>query len=144
MNVSELVGRPVLDLSTATTAGRIDDIVVDPASRCVAGFRLAKTSGPSTWLAWDNVAAVGADAVTIERPDLLTEEPNGSGRGVRSDKVLGGRLLTDEGRDVGPLADIEIDAESGAVRSLIVPTGRMAPEALLGIGSYATIVHDPR
>ncbi len=143
MNVSELLGRSVLDLSTATTVGRIDDIVVDAASRRIAGFRLSKTPGPSTWLAWDDVKAVGADAVTIERPEQVGDESAGLGRGVRADKVIGGRLLTDEGREMGALADIEIDAESGAVHSLIISTGRLESDALLAIGSYATIVHDP-
>lgn len=143
MNVSELLGRSVLDLSTATTVGRIDDIVVDASSRRLAGFRLAKTPGPSTWLAWNDIAAVGADAITIERPERLSDEPEGSGRGIRADKVLGGRLLTDEGRELSALADIEIDAESGTVQSLIVSTGTLDPDALLAIGSYATIVHEP-
>lgn len=143
MNVSELLGRSVLDLSTATTVGNIDDVVVDASSRRIAGFRLSKTSGPSKWLAWDDVKAVGADAVTIERQEQVGDESAGLGRGVRADKVIGGRLLTDEGRELGALADIEIDADSGAVTSLILSTGRLEPDALLAIGSFATVVQEP-
>ncbi len=143
MNVSELIGRSVLDLSTATTAGHVDDVVVDAASRRVVGFRLGKTAGSSTWLAWDSVGSVGADAVTIDDADKLADEPVGSGSGVKADRVLGGRTLSDEGRDLGSLADIEVDPESGAVQSLITSTGRLEPDTLIGIGSYATVVHDP-
>ena len=65
MNVSDILGRSVLDLSTATTGGRVDDIIIDAATRRVTGFHLAKSSTSRSWLPFANVAAVGADALTI-------------------------------------------------------------------------------
>ena len=56
-------------------------------------------------------------------------------------KALGGRLLTEQGREVGPLQDIEID-EGGAVTGLIAPNGTIDAADLLGIGSYAVVVAD--
>ena len=141
MNASELFGRPVLDLATATTVGRIDDVVVDPTDRLAVGVRLAKSSA-GDWLAWTDISAIGPDAVTIAAADLVgsySEEP--ARRPLRGNGALGGRVLTDQGRELGPLDDIDLD-DDGAIVALVVGASRVEPEDLLGIGSYATVVQD--
>ena len=50
-------------------------------------------------------------------------------------------MLTDQGREVGGLNDVEID-DGGAMVSLLVGDRRVEADDLLGIGSYATIVRD--
>ena len=92
MNLSDLAGRPVLDLATATNIGKVADFVIDPVTRRIVGFQLANVKGPAYWLAWDAMNTLGADALTIDRPDVLTEPPEHS-RGLRADKVIGGRVL---------------------------------------------------
>lgn len=144
MNAAELIGRPVLDLATATTVGKVDDVVVDPAQRRALGLRLdKKASTPGDWLAWERIAAIGPDAVTIEaadRAEAFVDEP--ARRALRRGGVLGGRVLTDQGREIGVLDDVTID-DDGTVSSLVVGTVAVTSEDLLGIGSYATVVRDP-
>jgi sporulation protein YlmC with PRC-barrel domain len=142
VNAAELIGRPVLDLTTATTVGRVDDIVVDPATRRALGLRLAKSSA-GDWLAWEQISAIGTDAVTIAGADCVqvyAEDP--SRRTLRANGALGGRVLTDQGRDVGPLDDVDID-DDGTLSALVIATDRVGADDLLGIGSYATVVRDP-
>jgi uncharacterized protein YrrD len=144
MRASEVTNHPVLDVSTAVTVGRIDDVVIDPTNRQVLGFVLAKTAGKATWLAWDRMKALGRDAATIESADALAEAPELASRGLRKGKVLGGRVLSDEGLELGALADVEFDSESGVVDALHVSTGRVLPgETLRGVGTYATVVRHP-
>ena len=114
MNLSDLAGRPVLDLTTATNVGKVADFVIDPVTRRIVGFHLADVKGPAYWLSWDAMNALGADALTIDRPDVLTEPPEHS-RGLRADKVIGGRVLTDSGRELRNLVDFEIDADTGQI-----------------------------
>jgi uncharacterized protein YrrD len=144
VNAAELIGRPVLDLATATTVGTVDDVVVDPAGRRAVGLHLGKTgSAPGDWLAWERISAIGTDAVTIEaadRAEPFVDDP--TRRALRSGGALGGRVLTDQGRDVGVLDDVTIE-DDGSLSSLVVGTMTVAPEELLGIGSYATVVRDP-
>ena len=47
MNAVELIGRAILDLATATTIGRVGDVVVDTEGRRALGLRLAKSSAHS-------------------------------------------------------------------------------------------------
>ena len=141
MNAVEAFGRPVLDLATATTVGRIDDVDVDPAAKRAVGFRLA-TGSSGDWLAWDRIASIGPDAVTIESADRLeVYAADPSRRGLKANGAIGGRVLTDQGREVGSLNDVDID-DDGAMVSLLVGDRRVEADDLLGIGSYATVVRD--
>ena len=145
MRATELMDRPVMDLATATTIGRIDDIGVDPVTKRVVGFHLAKTPGRATWLSWERLTAVGADAVTVPDDSVLTDPPTEvTGGRLRADNVLGGRVLTDEGYELAGLADVEIDVEAASVEALLLADGtEIAADRLRGIGRYATVVTDP-
>jgi sporulation protein YlmC with PRC-barrel domain len=50
-------------------------------------------------------------------------------------------VLSDQGREVGSLDDVEID-DDGAIVSLLVGDRRVEAADLLGIGTYATVVRD--
>ena len=91
MNLSDLADRQVLDLAAATNVGKVADFVIDPVTRRIVGFQLANVKGPAYWLAWDAMNTLGADALTIDRADVLTEPPEHG----RADRVLEGRVLTD-------------------------------------------------
>jgi sporulation protein YlmC with PRC-barrel domain len=142
MMLTELTGRPVLDLATATTVGNVADFVIDPAARRVVGFQLAGVKGTRHWLAWEAMNSLGPDALTVDREDVLGEPPQGA-RGLRADKVIGGRVLTDSGRLLGDLMDVDIDPQTGSLAALAVDGASMPAEALIGVGSYATVVVDP-
>jgi sporulation protein YlmC with PRC-barrel domain len=142
MNLSDVAGRPVLDLATATNIGKVADFVIDPVNRRIVGFQLANVKGPA-WLAWDAMNTLGADALTIDHPDVLTEPPDHS-RGLRADKVIGGRVLTDSGRELRNLTDLEIDPDTGQVTGLKIGDHSMPADALIGVGRYATVVVDPQ
>ena len=144
MKFTELVGRPVLDLATATTIGTVNDAMVDPVTGRVVGFDLRKTPGKASWLGWDQVKAVGADAVTVDALDAVTEAPADRGRLLRSGKIIGGRVLTDQGVALAHLVDVDLDPSTGQVDTLVLGDGATVASAdLLGIGSYATVVRNP-
>jgi sporulation protein YlmC with PRC-barrel domain len=141
VNAVEVLGRPVLDLATATTVGHVDDVDVDPAARRAIGFHLAKSSA-GDWLSWDQITAIGPDAVTIQSAEAVaTYAADPARRMLRKGGALGGRVLTDQGREVGSLNDVEID-DDGAIVSLLVGDRRVEADDLLGIGSYASVVRD--
>jgi uncharacterized protein YrrD len=145
VRITDLNKRPVMDLSSATTVGRIDDVIIDPASRQLVGFELAKTPGKASYLAWDALRALGSDAVTIENVDALSATPNETAAPpLKRGKVMGGIVLTDQGFSLGNLADVEFDADSGAVTGLVIDDARVLPgDSLLGIGHYAMVVKSP-
>ena len=143
MNLTDVTGRTVLDLATATELGRVDDYVIDPASRQIIGFHLAGAAGNASWLSWDAITAVGADALTVEHGEVLTDPPE-DGRRLRADAVLKGRVLTTAGRELAELTDLEFDADTGQITAVTVGDRSMPSDALVGVGRYATVVTDPQ
>jgi sporulation protein YlmC with PRC-barrel domain len=112
-------------------------------TRRIVGFHLANVKGPASWLSWDAMNTLGADALTIDRHDVLTKPPEHS-RGLRADKVIGGRVLTDSGREVRNLVDLEIDPDTGQITGLKIGDHSMPADAIIGVGRYATVVVDPQ
>ena len=142
MRFTELVGRPVMDLATATGVGHIDDAIVDPSNRRIVGFVLKKTPAKADWLPWEQVKALGADAVTVETAEAIVDRGAVAGHPLRADKIIGGRVLTNQGWELANLADVELDPATGEVTGLVPADGATLPSGdLVGIGRYATVVN---
>ncbi len=120
MRAGEVAKRPVVTMQGEDVA-QIKDIVYAPGGGEVAGFTLAGRgifSGPrNEVLPWKSVSALGPDAVMIADESVLVapEEAFGatSGSGAGHGDVLGSRVLTDTGTDLGKVVDVVIEV-SGA------------------------------
>jgi sporulation protein YlmC with PRC-barrel domain len=142
MKFTEIQRREVVDLETAKVIGHVDDAILDANAQLLMGFTLRKTPGKSDWLAWSNIKAIGADAITVESLGALMEQPEGKGRLLLGDDVVSGRVLTDAGVAMSPLADLEFDVTSGRINQIIFADSTEIPgTALLGAGTYATVIH---
>lgn len=140
MRFSEAKGRKVVSTSTADTVGKVDEFVVDPKSHTVLALVLAKTdSGPT--LRWVDIVAFGTDAVTVTGADKITEADEDVAALTGKDhRLLGKRVLSTAGDELGKVSDVEFDGESGAVTSLVLDDGEVAGTRLVGVGSYAVVV----
>ncbi len=115
MRAGEVSKRPVVTMAGEDVA-QIKDIVYASGGGQVAGFTLAGRglfSGPrKEVLAWNSVAAFGPDAVMILREDVLAapdEVFGGGSSGSGHGDVLGSRVLTDGGTDLGKVVDVIIE-----------------------------------
>ena len=132
----EAAGRQVVSTSTADTVGKVDRLLVDPARRRVVAVAVKKAG----LLRWRDLTAFGADAVTVEA-DLGIESDADVDRfaGKEHDPV-GKRVVTSAGDELGKVADVEFDPETGEVTGLVLDLGTLAGARLLGVGSYAVVV----
>jgi sporulation protein YlmC with PRC-barrel domain len=143
MLFSEAVGRRVLSTGTAETVGTVAGFVVDPATAQVVAIRLKKTHGSGNTLHWPDLASFGADDVTVPSADAITSASGtAADLDTKNAELLGKRLLTDAGTEIGTVDDIDFDPASGAVISLQTPNGPVNGDRLIGCGSYAVIVRD--
>ena len=139
MRFSEARRHPVMDTTTAEKLGEVDGFVVDPANHRITALRLAR-SRAGRLLAWERVAAFGPDAVTVEGGP---KRRGGGGRASAPGPELPGRrVLTDRGRDLGPVLDVTFDPATGEVTGVVVAEEALAGERLVGVGSYAVVVTD--
>lgn len=118
MRTSEITKRPVVTMGGDDIA-QVKDVVYAADGGSVRGFTLAGRglfAGPlSAVLAWNGVAALGADAVMVQDESSLTEAstilggpdaPSGKGG-----DVLGSRVLTDTGTDLGAVVDVIVEVQ---------------------------------
>ncbi|MCE0536960.1 PRC-barrel domain-containing protein [Kineosporia rhizophila] len=138
---SDISGNPVMDTSTATTVGRVEAPIIDPATQRVVGFRVKKSKGPGDVLLWSALAGLGPDAITVASTDKVAEPPEElKERSGRKLDVLKRPVLTEHGHPLGKIRDVEFDPADGRVTSLLLKDTFVDGGRLLGIGRYAVVV----
>ncbi len=120
MRTSEIAKRPVVTLGGDDIA-QVKDIVYAAAGGSVGGFTLAGRgllAGPlKRALSWSSVEALGADAVMVKDESALDSvqqvlDASASSGGTGGD-VLGSRVLTDAGTDLGKVVDVILEVGGG-------------------------------
>jgi len=140
MRFSAAKRRQVVSTSSAGTVGRVDDFVVDPVSRSVLAVTVRKAQHGDT-LRWSDLTAFGADAVTVDDASRITEATQDvKALTGKHHHVLGKRVLSTGGDELGSVADVEFDPGSGTVTALVLGSGEVAGSRLVGVGSYAVVV----
>ncbi len=120
MKASDLKGRAVVTLSDAAKVGHVDDVLFDATYRRVLGFRVKRGMfDHADALPRDSVAAVGADALTVDSPDAINaQERFADLAGAASlGQVHGTKVVTDGGTLLGIIAGVEIDEAARRVDS---------------------------
>jgi len=143
MLFSQAKKHKVVSSTTAATVGKVAGLLVDPATRSVVGLRLKKTEGGDL-LAWSDITAFGSDAVTVTGADRIGEgDLHLKELAHKTYKVLGKRVLSTGGDELGKVDDVDFDLESGTVTSLVLDGGAdVTGSRLVGVGSYAVVVRE--
>lgn len=140
MRFSEVLKRKVVSTDTADTVGKVSGFLVDPATRAIAGLVCKKTQ-TGTVIAWPDLTAVGADAVTIaDAQKIHSPEGRLAELSDKAHRVLGKRVLCATGDELGEVSDVEFDPETGRLVSLVLEREEVEGSRLLGVGSYAVVV----
>jgi uncharacterized protein YrrD len=142
MLFSQARKRNVVNTSTATRVARVDGFVVLPGPARVALLRLGKVSGGGTLLAWEDLQGFGPDAVTVATDAVIRPARDAVEQRAEDNdlEIIGKRVLTERGMELGPVTDADFDPETGAVTSLITKAETIAGSRLIGLGSYAVVV----
>ncbi len=141
MRFSEAFGREVVSRSTAETVGQVGEFVVDPRSHSIVAVTLKKTQHGDTVL-WPALSAFGVDAVTVPGAEVILEANDAvAALAGKNQRLLGKRVLNTDGEDLGEVTDAEFDPATGVLTALLLATGSVRGERLIGIGTYAAVVH---
>ena len=140
MRFSEAENHKVVSTSTAETVGRVADFVVDPAAHQVVAVEVKKAERGDL-LAWGDIQAFGADAVTVAAATAVGAAVGPVVQLIGKDHHLRGkRLLTSGGDELGKVTDVEFDPATGVVTALLMKKESVDGARLLGVGSYAVVV----
>lgn len=135
--LSEIIGLEVLDVDRAGPVGSVDGVVLGGDPVAVRSLRVG-----DRFVDWSTVRSIGTDAVTLGRADDL-REPHGDDEervAAAGTDVIGARVLTVRGDELGAIDDAEVDDEDGTVTRLEVGGRAVAGDALRTVGLYAAIV----
>lgn len=113
VRASQLTGLPVVTFGGDHDV-EIKDVVFDQSAGGLTGFTLRKPGllgGPQKHvLVVADVQAIGPDAVMIQSHSVF--KPNGSLSGD-GDNVIGDRIMTDDGTELGTVADVVVSVQGG-------------------------------
>ena len=121
LRVNEIVERPVVTLQGDDVA-QVRDVVFVDADGAIAGFTLAKRGllggRMKEVLPWGSVVGLGPDAVMVADEQALTREPlvTGTGGDDGEGDVLGDRVVTEGGADVGEVVDVVVEVDGATAR----------------------------
>lgn len=121
MRAGEIATRPVVTLDSGEDVAEVRDVVFSHDNGYLVGFTLNKRgwlSGPlKQSLDWSGVHALGPDAVMITSRDALTTPDAEVAAAGDGEDVVGGRVITDGGRELGIVTDLvlEVDDEARVV-----------------------------
>ncbi len=141
MRFSEAKNRKVISTAGAKTVGQLNEFVVDPRTGHVVALKLKKAAGKGNTLSWNHMKAFGQDAIIVESADMI--RPAEGDLAALCDKrrrVLGKRILTEHGDEVGKVKDVEFDPDSGLVRAVISENAEIEGPRIIGLGTYALVV----
>ncbi len=144
MLFSQVRKRDVVNTATATRVARVDGLVVLPGPARVALLRLGKVSGAGTLVSWGDLQGFGPDAVTVATDAVIRPARDDLERRAENNdlEILGKRVLTERGMELGTVTDVDFDPETGVVTSLVTKTETIPGQRLIGLGNYAVVVSD--
>jgi len=127
MRSKRLPGLPVLTLDEGVQLGRVRSVVVDARAKRVAALVVSQRGlGQKMLLPMEGVRALGSDAVTVDRGDVLIplREAQSYEGLLKSERVrvVGTPVVTVGGELAGVVRDFEISGQ-GAVEAIYVSKG---------------------
>jgi len=137
-------GLPVITMAEGKQVGKVDDLVVDPERKVVSWLRLhsggvGTLGGERLWVAAEAVHGVGEDAVTINAEAdarAPADVPEALALVKAKRRVIGNKVITENGERVGEVRDFEFNPDTFALTSLSVPPGMNV------VGEILTIAGD--
>lgn len=137
MRAGEITGRPVVTLDTAEDIAEVKDVVFSHSNGFLVGFTLNRRGwlgGPlKQVLPWSHVHALGPDAVMVASRDRLTAPEADAFTGGDAEDVVGGRVITDDGRELGTVTDLVLEVDASEARVVGYEIG--GPTVAQGPGS---------
>jgi uncharacterized protein YrrD len=141
--LKELVGRPVVSRHSAETLGRLNGAVLDPSQHRIVAWQVGKGR---KGLLIDHIRVLGiADALMVDDDSSARKPATPAERGTvkGSHAILGHRVLSDAGDDLGTVEDIALDVGSGIVTDLRTSVTEATGESIRGFGAFALVLGGP-
>lgn len=141
VTATKMLKRPVMAVETATEVGKVSGFGIDPETCRVNCVRFGR--GSSTRLAdWEILAGIGPDAVMVADHGRIiapqTPEEETIAKGDRG--LLGHRVLSEIGNDLGTVTDFDFDADTAEILRIVTDQMTLDGDVLRRVGPVGAIV----
>jgi sporulation protein YlmC with PRC-barrel domain len=138
-------GRKVLSRASANELGSVGHLVVDARRREVAAIVVGRGKNAKI-VEWAQLSGFGPDAVIVVDEGALRPPADRREHAAASGKLemLGKRTLSEWGNGLGEIEDVTFDLDTGALDDLVIGERRVPARFLLGSGSYAVVLEEPK
>ncbi len=136
-------GRKVVSRASAKELGSVSHLLVNARQRRVAAVIIGR--GKKAQLVdWAQLTGFGPDAVMVTDESALRSPSDDRERMAAAGKLelLGKRALSEQGNELGELADVTFDADTGVLEDLLIGSRRVPARSVLGSGTYAVVVDE--
>ena len=134
-------GRKVLSRASAQELGVVEHLLIDAQRPQITAVIIGKGK-KAQLVEWAQLSGFGPDAVMVRDEAALRPPADDRERAAASGKLdlVGKRVLTEKGNELGTLEDVTFDPETGALAALRVGDREIPADCVLGSGSYAVVV----
>jgi uncharacterized protein YrrD len=151
MNSKQIRGLTVINIADGTQVGTIDQVFLDLAAKQVVGFSITNGVGPFGG-ARDNAPTVAASGVHSLGPDALTLDDltaahaawvsEAYGTLVPLDDVVGRKVMTEGGVNLGDVVALAFDEQTFAVTEVEVSPGFLKTNTHIPLAQLVRIGQD--
>lgn len=117
-------GFPVVDLEDGSMAGRVQNLILDPAGKKIAGFLVGEKGllkGRSQIILYEQVSHIGRDAITINNKENLAAEEDHPEQEISRDySFLGNSVISSAGDYIAKVQDFTFSTQTGEIESLLL------------------------
>ncbi len=134
--------RPVIASDSAESIGTVMGFVLDAAGRQIESIYIGGRGKHAHLVDWATLTSFGADAVMVpSEGDRTTVDDDHQKAAVQGNvAMVGSRVLTIEGLDVGVVDDVDFDTETGVIVRVVTDHGPIEASRVRSLGSYALVV----
>jgi sporulation protein YlmC with PRC-barrel domain len=134
-------GRKVISRASARVLGAVDHLLVDAEQRRIAAVIVGR-GHKAQLVDWAQLSGFGPDAVMVGDEGALRPPFDDRERAAADGKLalVGKRVLTERGDELGTLDDVTFDPETGFVELLLIDDREIPAGSLLGSGPYAVVL----
>ena len=132
-------GRKVISRADARDLGVVGHLLVDAAERRIAAIVIGR-GRKAQLIDWSQVTGFGPDAVMVIDDGAVRAPIDDRERAAAAVEMVGRRVLTEHGTELGMLDDVTFDAATGTVEMLRTGDREIPAGSLLGSGPYAVVV----
>ncbi|HEY0011179.1 MAG TPA: PRC-barrel domain-containing protein [Candidatus Paceibacterota bacterium] len=132
----DMIGKPVVNVATGEMIDKVRDVFFDAAERRVLGFLVDEGGllASARVLPFASADVIGPDGILVSTDAAIvraSEAPHGTNILNENNVVVGTKIMTEDGKDLGTINDFFFEETTGAIEGYEV-TGGLFADAVSG------------